>query len=40
MHQARKVMGHLFALYGSSHRSDDQVGRLAPPHVPQHHLAR
>ncbi len=40
MHQARKVMGHLFALYGSSHRSDDQVGRLAPAHVPQHHLAR
>ncbi len=40
VHQARKVMGHLFALYGSSHRGDDEIGRLAPAHVPQHHLAR
>src|SRR5262252_4500294 len=39
LHEPRKVVGHRLVADGAVHALDHEVGRLAPAHVPQHHLA-
>src|SRR3954453_2727261 len=39
VHQAREVVGDALVLDRAVHPLHDQIGRLVPAHVPQHHLA-
>src|SRR5215471_1743869 len=38
LHEPRKIVGHRLGADGAVHALDHEVGRLAPAHVPQHHL--
>ena len=37
-HQSLEIVRDRFGADGSGHSFDDQIGRLGPTHIPQHHL--